>query len=64
MWSSPNLRQEYVQALDQPRVNLAFPERQWPKLVNCIGCDAIPATNNTELLTVRLRAKESARGAR
>jgi hypothetical protein len=63
MWSSPNLRQEYVQTLDQARVNFAFPERQWPKLINCIGDDAIPTTNNTELSTVRLRVRASARRA-
>ena len=52
MWSSPNLRQESVQALDQASVIFDFPERQRPtNLVNCMGCDAIPATNNTELLT-------------
>lgn len=47
------LRQEYVQALDQASVIFDFLERHWPKLVNCIGCDTIPATNNTVELVIR-----------
>jgi transposase-like protein len=47
------LRQEYVQALDQARVIFDFLERHWPKLVNSIGNDTIPATNNTVELVIR-----------
>ena len=46
------LRPEYVQALDEARVIFDFLERHWPKLVNSIGNDTIPATTNTvELVT-------------
>ena len=47
------LRPEYVQALDEAYVIFDFLERHWPKLVNCIGCKAIPATNNTVELVIR-----------
>ena len=47
------LRQEYIQALDEASVIFDFLERHWPKLVNCIGCDTIPATNNTVELVIR-----------
>ena len=47
------LRQEYIQALDEASVIFDFLERHWPKLVNSIGNDTIPATNNTVELVIR-----------
>ena len=46
------LRQEYVQARPGPCI-FDFLERHWPKLVNSIGNDIIPATNNTVELVIR-----------
>ena len=47
------LRPDYVQALPEASVIFDFLERHWPKLVNSIGSDTIPTTNNTVELVIR-----------
>ena len=46
-------RERYVQATPSAVVIFGFLERHWPKLVNGIESDLIPATNNTVELVIR-----------
>jgi transposase-like protein len=47
------LKDEYVAATPGAGVIFEFLERHWPKLVNAIGSDTIPATNNAVELVIR-----------
>ena len=47
------LKEPYCQALPETVTIFDFLERHWPKLVNAIGSDLIPATNNTVELVTR-----------
>ena len=47
------LKQTYFQTTPTSKVIFDFLERHWPKLVNGIGSDTIPTTNNTVELVIR-----------
>lgn len=48
------LKEAYIQAAPQSLPIFDFLEKHWPKLVNAIGSDTIPTTNNiTELVILR-----------
>jgi transposase-like protein len=47
------LRQDYLQANPATAAIFDFLDRHWPKLVNSIGADAIPATNNSVERVIR-----------
>ena len=47
------LRQNYVQANPATTAIFDFLDRHWPKLVNSIGADSIPATNNAVERVIR-----------
>ena len=47
------LKPAYLEATPAARVIFDFLERHWPKLVNAIGNDNIPATNNITELVIR-----------
>ena len=47
------LKDTYLQATPTAKVIFDFLECHWPKLVNAIGSDIIPATNNTVELVIR-----------
>ncbi len=46
------LQAAYVQAQPAAQTIFDFLERHWPKLVNAIGSDLIPTTNNTVERTI------------